>query len=301
MADAYKVREHGTLIWAQGICASLLLLSFFLPWVHWESLSVSGYDLPFGSFFTASESVHGPADPFPQFRFGMYIFWLVPAMAVLLLLFSLFKKKVVPVSFVAAALALAMVTVFILFTKTLIDFGVGNSLMAMMQPGLYLQVAAAVGLVLSALPVKHVAIKFACLLAGPVLAFAAYSVGEHYIMNETYIATEKVSVDYTVNATDLLKEFLNNDTLTNKKYLDKTLLVNGIASEVNVLADSSSSIQFKDNNGSYIIYSLEKNELEQVKKLKAGTAVSIKGVCSGSIFSEILGTTSVTFKRATLK
>ena len=35
--------------------------------------------------------------------------------------------------------------------------------------------------------------------------------------------------------------------------------------------------------------------------IKAGDVISLKGVCSGSIFSEILGTTSVTFKRATLK
>jgi len=88
--------------------------------------------------------------------------------------------------------------------------------------------------------------------------------------------------------------------VTNKKYLDKTLVVNGNASAVEVLADSTSTIKFSDSTGSYAIFSLEKNQLDQVKNIKSGDAVSLKGVCSGSIFSEILGTTSISFKRATL-
>ncbi len=121
-----------------------------------------------------------------------------------------------------------------------------------------------------------------------------------YIMGETHAATENVKADYTVNSADLIKEFITNDTATNKKYIEKILVVNGNASAVEVLADSTSTIKFEDSTGSYVIFSFEKNQLDQVKNIKKGDAVSLKGVCSGSIFSEILGTTSISFKRATL-
>lgn len=75
--------------------------------------------------------------------------------------------------------------------------------------------------------------------------------------------------------------------------------VKGDASSVDLLADSTSTIKFADSIGSYAIFSLEKDQFDKVKKLKPGDPVSLKGVCSGSIFSEILGTTSISFKRAT--
>jgi len=102
-----------------------------------------------------------------------------------------------------------------------------------------------------------------------------------------------------MSAADLIKEFLGNDTATNKKYIDKMLVVNGNTSSVELLADSTSTISFADSTGSYAIFSLEKTEYEKVKTMQKGDAVSLKGVCSGSIFSEILGTTAITFKRAT--
>lgn len=77
------------------------------------------------------------------------------------------------------------------------------------------------------------------------------------------------------------------------------LVVNGNVSVVQIQTDSVSTIQFSDSTGSYAIFSLEKDQLEKVKAIKQGDAVSLKGVCSGSIFSEILGTTAITFKRAT--
>ncbi len=301
MAQTTRFNEYGTVRIVHVIFILLLIISFFLPWVNWDGHTVAGHAMPLGEFFETSSRAGGPADPFPQFRFGLYIFWLVPVLGLLALLF-VYRKKPLPIlSFFAGALSLSLITVYILFTRTLVDLGVSKSLMETLQPGLYLQVVAAAGMILTAFPVKSLVIKIVWLLAGPVAAVGGYNIGEHYLMNEVHDATENVKADYTVNAIDLLKEFVNNDTLTNKKYLDKTLLVSGTASQVSVLPDSTSTIKFEDSTGSYAIFSLEKDEVESVKKLKVGETVTVKGVCSGSIFSEILGTTSVTFKRATLK
>ena len=170
----------------------------------------------------------------------------------------------------------------------------------MIQIGFYLHALAAVLLIITAFPVKRMITKLGWLLIGPVFAYGAYMVGEKYIMSETHSATENVKADYTVNSADLIKEFLANDTATNRKYLDKTMVVNGNTSAVEILADSTSTIRFADSTGSYAIFSLEKSELPRVKNIKTGDPVSLKGVCSGSIFSEILGTTSISFKRAIL-
>ncbi len=301
MSGANEQNRYGWMRGAQILFAMALLVSFFLPWVKWDDAAVSGYALPSGIFFTTSQSVGGPADPFPQFGFAMNIFWLVPLLSLLVMLFGLLKKHTNILTFVGGALALSMATIYILFSGTLLDLGVGKSLAAMLQPALYLQIVAAAGLILTSFPVSSFLPKILWLLAGALLAFGGYNIGAHYIMNETHVSTEKVTADFTVDATDLLKEFLNNDTLTNKKYLDKTLLVSGKASEVNLLPDSTSNIKFADSTGSYAIFSLDKNEWQQVQKMKAGDVVSVKGVCSGSIFSEILGTTAVSFKRSTLK
>jgi hypothetical protein len=42
------------------------------------------------------------------------------------------------------------------------------------------------------------------------------------------------------------------------------------------------------STGSYIIFSFQQQNLADVKKLKKGDNVSIKGSCSGGIHSEIL-------------
>lgn len=300
MAGVNTVNGYGSMRIGQWLFATVLVVSFFLPWVAWDGSAVSGYHMASGNFFKISESVGGPADPFPQFAFATYGFWFVPALSLLVMLFLFLKKNTVNWSYLAGALSLLMLTVFVLFTSSLIDLGVGTSLLPMLKPGFYLQGIAAVGLIFTAIPARSWLVKIVWLLAGPVFAFSAYTIGENYIMNETHVATEKVQADFTVSATDLLKEFLNNDTLANKKYLDKTLLVTGVASEVNVSQDSTATIKFADSTGSYAMFSLDKEYVQQVNKIKAGDAVSIKGVCSGSIFSEILETTSITFKRSTL-
>lgn len=256
--------------------------------------------MPIGSFFSLSEKVGGPENPFPQFSFSFYLFWLIPVLAISIIALVLLKKKASLIAFVAGALSLSLLAVYFLFSRTLLDFGVGTKVSSMIQPGFYVNAFAAILLIITAFPVKRMVTKLIWLVVGPVFAYGAYMIGEKYIMSETHSATENVKADYTVNSVDLIKEFLANDTATNRKYLDKTMVINGNTSAVEILADSTSTIRFADSTGSYAIFSLEKSELPQVKNIKTGDMVSLKGVCSGSIFSEILGTTSISFKRAIL-
>lgn len=288
-----------TLQWLHLFFGVALAVTYFLPWVSWDTVAVNGSAMASGSFFSASEAVGGPNNPFPKLSFSFYLFWLIPVLALVTALLVIIKKKTTPFSYIAAATSLALFTVYYVFTGTLVDLGIGKDVFSQLKPAAFIHLVAAVGLIVTAIPVKSLLPKLFWLLTGPVVAYAGYKMGEKYIMSETHTATEDVKADYTVGALELIKEFTTNDTATNKKYNDKMLVVNGNVSVVQIQTDSVSTIQFSDSTGSYAIFSLEKDQLEKVKAIKQGDAVSLKGVCSGSIFSEILGTTAITFKRAT--
>ncbi len=121
-----------------------------------------------------------------------------------------------------------------------------------------------------------------------------------YIFTEKFKDTAEQKPDFTVSAVDFLKEFQQNDTLANKKYIEKIVAVNGIVSEIEA-ADTTANIKFVDTDtGDYIIFAFQQQHLADAKKLKQGQQVSIKGSCSGGTYSEILGIKYITFKRAAL-
>lgn len=281
--------------WLIIICGAGLLISYFLPWVVWDNSKVSGYALATGDFFKASEAQLDLANPFPKLSFTFFIFWLIPVLATTIIFLTITQKKTGLLPFITGALSLSLTTLYILFT----DFGTGKNVFGLMTASIWVHLLAAICLVLFSSDGALLK-KTAWLIVGPVFVFVSFKLTEKYIMNETHKETIDVKADYTIDADDLIKEFISNDTSTNKKYREKVLVVNGNASAIDILADSTSTIKFADSTGSFAIFSLEKGELEKIKNIKAGDAVSVKGVCSGSIFSEILGTTSISFKRSTL-
>ena len=119
-------------------------------------------------------------------------------------------------------------------------------------------------------------------------------------MAETHQTTDNVAEDYTISSTEMLNEFAKSDSLANAKYREKIIIVNGNASQVEKKSDSTTNIRFDDPAGSYIVFSFEKDQYELVKSINPGDEVSLKGSCSGSIYSEILETTQISFKRSTL-
>jgi len=121
-----------------------------------------------------------------------------------------------------------------------------------------------------------------------------------YIFNLKFSDTTKIKADYTVNALDLIHEFEKNDSLSNRKYSEKIIVVNGMVSEVEA-ADTTVNIKMADStSGSYIIFAFQQQHLAEAKSIKQGDEVSIKGSCSGGAYSEILETEFITFKRCVI-
>jgi uncharacterized protein (UPF0333 family) len=121
-----------------------------------------------------------------------------------------------------------------------------------------------------------------------------------YFATETFSDTKNREAAFTVNANDFIKEFLQSDSAANAKYRDKIVTVNGRISEIE-MADSTANIKFIDTTtGSFAIFAFQQQHLAEAKSVKAGDSVSIKGSCSGGIYSDILGVEKIDFKRSTL-
>ncbi len=284
------------------VAGILLAASFFMPWLVWDGAAVKGSDMPTGNFFKIAEEKSGIANPFPGLSFVFYIFYLIPAFAVLAVAFVLVKKNPFWPALIAGALSISLVIVYYLFTKNI----AGNGLITQSAVKLwaYIHVAAAIVFILTAGTNKW-ALKAGLILATALVTWFGFkmisSKLEKDLLSEKHQTTDSVKTDFAITSDALLKEFLANDTTANNIYREKIVEVSGPVNAVDIAGDSTSTIKFADSTGSYIIFSVEKTELNKAKSIKAGDQVTVKGVCSGSIFSEILGTTSINFKRAVIK
>lgn len=141
-------------------------------------------------------------------------------------------------------------------------------------------------------------VKKVLILGGVVIMIGAGVVW--YLFSKKFANTKEVAADYIINANDFIKEFQKSDSLANAKYSEKIIVVNGIVSEVES-ADTTTNIKMVDTtSGSYIIFAFQSENQQEAKKLKPGDKVSIKGSCSNGIYSDILETESITFKRCVL-
>ena len=121
-----------------------------------------------------------------------------------------------------------------------------------------------------------------------------------YIFNEKFTDTTEVKSNFSINALDLIKEFSQNDSLSNKKYAEKILVVTGMVSQIEA-ADSTVNIKMSDTtSGSYVIFAFQQQHTKDAKTLNVGDKVSIKGSCSGGAYSQILETEFITFKRCAI-
>ena len=122
-----------------------------------------------------------------------------------------------------------------------------------------------------------------------------------YVATEKFSDTKNKDADFTISAIDLIHEFVQNDTMANKKYTEKIITVNGRISELEAPDTSTVNVKISDPaSGSFIIFAFQDSHLAEGKNLKVGDSVSIKGSCSGGQYSSIIESTKIDFKRATL-
>ena len=182
--------------------------------------------MPSGRFFHVAETKFGPWQSVSTAEFYfLYVLADPCACRCQLLCLLCETKRLHGPAFIAGALTLSLVTVFYLFTKTLIDLGVGNNVFSMLKIPAYLSFVFAAGLILTAMPAISWYKKAGWLLAGPLFAFLGFMIIEKKVWGETHSDTDKLKADYTVTASALIREFAANDTAANNKYREKILVV----------------------------------------------------------------------------
>ncbi len=142
--------------------------------------------------------------------------------------------------------------------------------------------------------------KLKSIILAVIIVTLAFAGGIWYVFTQKFTDTTKEKADYTINAFDLINEFKKNDSLANKKYAEKIITVTGLVTEVEA-ADTTINIKMADTtSGSYAIFAFQPQNLTEAKAIKEGDKVSIKGSCSGGVYSQILETEFITFKRCAL-
>jgi hypothetical protein len=122
----------------------------------------------------------------------------------------------------------------------------------------------------------------------------------YYLITEKFEDTKQVKADYSLSALNMLQAFQDNDSLANTTYRDRIIELKGRISSIE-WADTSANIKIQSpDSGDYLIFDFQAGDANNTRSLKAGDSVAIRASCSGSVFSRILNSRSVQFKRATL-
>jgi|CXWL01.1.fsa_nt_gi uncharacterized protein YyaL (SSP411 family) len=131
------------------------------------------------------------------------------------------------------------------------------------------------------------------------LILAAVAIYIYREYNRTHKDTAKLKPDYSITATDLIKEFEGNEDSSNKKYLDKVIRVEGMVKELArddkgfysiVLGDTASMSSVRCS-----IDSVHSGEAAEIQK---NNIIAVKGICSGFNADEMLGSDVILIRSA---
>lgn len=108
--------------------------------------------------------------------------------------------------------------------------------------------------------------------------------------NRTHKDTAKLKPDYSITATDLVKEFSDNEQVCNKKYWDKVIRVEGMVKELTKDEKGFFSIALGDTASmSSVRCSIDSTHSNEAASLQRGSVIAVKGICSGYNADELLG------------
>jgi hypothetical protein len=134
------------------------------------------------------------------------------------------------------------------------------------------------------------------------LALAGISAAIYwYIATEKFADTKNREAAFTVSAIDFIRAFRKDDSTSNNKYRQKIITINGRVSELESPDSATVNLKLIDTTtGDYAIFAFQEQHLAEARSVKAGDSISIKGACTGSIYSELLDAYSIGFIRCTL-
>ena len=120
-----------------------------------------------------------------------------------------------------------------------------------------------------------------------VLAGAIYIRREYTRTNANVVEVESA---YRVDANELIKEFNNNDSLANEKYVGKVISVRGLVKNLQQDENGYYTLSLGDSTGlSSVRCSIDSMYTGKAASLKPGSIITVKGNCTGYNEDELLG------------
>ena len=97
-----------------------------------------------------------------------------------------------------------------------------------------------------------------------------------------------VSADITISSEELVSSFMVDERSANSMYRGKVIEVEGIVKDVTFLNNRNTVFLYGDNKYSSVICDMFPNQESEIKDLKKGQKIKIKGVCKGFLKDAIL-------------
>lgn len=108
--------------------------------------------------------------------------------------------------------------------------------------------------------------------------------------NRVHKDTAKLKPDFTLKAADLVKEFEAGEQASNKKYLDKVILVDGVVKKVEKDDKGFYSLVLGDTMSmSSVRCSIDSLHSHEAAAVQQGNIIALKGICTGFNADEMLG------------
>lgn len=107
--------------------------------------------------------------------------------------------------------------------------------------------------------------------------------------NQPVAKTGNRSIDFEVNSIELFREFENDETASNEKYLDKVLQVQGEIIDIQLDHDGSVGVVL---DGSGILFGVscrfDPADANEIKHFRPGMTATVKGVCTGMLSDVVM-------------
>ena len=100
--------------------------------------------------------------------------------------------------------------------------------------------------------------------------------------------TNKLKAAFTLNATDLIRQFAADEAKATVKYSDHVISVQGIIDSIQP-ADSSGAVFLNDGSSmTSVMCQFDKKNFQEMLGLQKGELITIKGICSGYLMDVVM-------------
>jgi hypothetical protein len=106
--------------------------------------------------------------------------------------------------------------------------------------------------------------------------------------NRSLPDTHGLEPAFRLEASSFIKQFETDESTANAKYADKTISVHGVAHTIQT-TDTTATIFVNDGySNTSVICQFGRENNEEIRDLKKGELVTIKGICSGYLMDVVM-------------